>query len=224
VSAARDEVLRRIRAALDDRGKGTVPAFDTPAPAAPEQSSQEVADSGLAASAPPRDDVVGLFAERVADYRATVATGDDIRALVAAACERHGVHRLAVPEGVPPSWLPDGIELAAVAGAPDVAALDAVDGVLTSCSTAIAETGTIVLDAGPGQGPRAATLLPDLHICVVQADRIVAGVPDAIGHLARDVGRPVTFISGPSATSDIELQRVEGVHGPRRLEVIVALA
>jgi L-lactate dehydrogenase complex protein LldG len=202
VSAAREEVLRRIRAALAD------------APPPPTDTRWEGSDAPA--------DIVDRFAERVADYRAHVASGDDVRALVAAACERHGVQRLAVPEGVPAAWLPDRIELASVSGAPDIAALDAVDGVLTGCSTAIAETGTIVLDGGEGQGPRAATLLPDLHICVVAAERIVAGVPDAIAHLARDVARPITFVSGPSATSDIELQRVEGVHGPRRLEVVIA--
>ena len=200
MSHARTIILERVRAALDDRGGRVAPA----SPARP------------ARPAPAAD-----FAERVADYTATVTEGADVRALVAAACARHGVTRLAVPEDVPPAWLPDGIELAAVSGPPDLAALDAVDGVLTSCAIAIAETGTIVLDAGPGQGPRAATLLPDLHICVVERERIVDDVPAAVAHLARHPGRPATFISGPSATSDIELERVEGVHGPRRLEVII---
>jgi L-lactate dehydrogenase complex protein LldG len=229
VSDARSVVLQRIRTALDDRGAGVAPTSETPPPGMAPGPSDATADSAVAAQAAepaePAFDIVERFAERVADYRAHVATGEDVRALVAAACERHGVRRLAVPEGVPPAWLPDGLELAAVPSPPappDIAALDAVDGVLTGCATAIAETGTIVLDGGPGQGPRAATLLPDLHICVVAQERIVAGVRDAVEHLAHDVGRPVTFISGPSATSDIELERVEGVHGPRRLEVIVA--
>ena len=102
--------------------------------------------------------------------------------------------------------------------------ITSADGVITTCAAAIAETGTIVLDAGPGQGRRAVTLAPDLHVCVVPAGQVLAGVADAIAALQSSAGpvSPVTFISGPSATSEIELNRVEGVHGPRRLEIIVA--
>ena len=94
-----------------------------------------------------------------------------------------------------------------------------MDAALTGSALAIAETGTIVLDGGPGQGRRVLSLLPDLHVCVLDGSRVLANVADAVAVLDRT--RPVTLISGPSATSDIEFKRVEGVHGPRRLEVIV---
>jgi L-lactate dehydrogenase complex protein LldG len=158
-------------------------------------------------------ELVALFTERVADYDVTV------RESIVAACRAHAVHRLAVPLDLPDTWAPDGVELVRDAGLTN-AELDAVGGALTGCLLAIAETGTIVLDCGPWQGRRALTLVPDLHICVVRADDIVGTVPEALDRLT--VERPVTFVSGPSATSDIELSRVRGVHGPRRLEVVVS--
>ncbi|MGV9325913.1 LutC/YkgG family protein [Streptosporangium sandarakinum] len=162
---------------------------------------------------------VELFAERVADYRAAVrvVAEEEATATITAALAGRGAARVVVPTGLPPEWTPPE----PVADDPPLSAaeLDAVDGVITGCAVAIAETGTIVLDAGPGQGRRALTLVPDYHLCVVRADQIVADVPDAVGRL--DPARPLTWISGPSATSDIELNRVEGVHGPRVLEVIV---
>ncbi|GAA2901056.1 LUD domain-containing protein [Streptosporangium fragile] len=165
------------------------------------------------------DDVVELFAERVADYRAVVhVVGEsEVVATIRAATARQGAVRLVAPDGLPPEWVPDE----PVADDPPLTAadLDAVDGVITGCAVGIAETGTIVLDAGPGQGRRALTLVPDYHLCVVRSDQIVMGVPEAVARL--DPARPLTWISGPSATSDIELNRVEGVHGPRTLEVII---
>lgn len=204
--SARDEILTRIRTALSD-----VPD-DEPAAAPAPRVDPEPGD-------------VDRFAERAADYRATVVrvAGGEVATAVAAACERHDARRLLVPAGLPDGYAPETVELLADAGAAplDRDTVAGADGVLTTCALAIAETGTIILDAGPGQGRRALTLLPDLHICVVPAERVVANVPDAIAQL-NGVAAPVTFISGPSATSDIELNRVEGVHGPRRLEIIVA--
>jgi L-lactate dehydrogenase complex protein LldG len=162
----------------------------------------------------PGADLVGLFCERVADYRAVVerCTPDDLVGRVAAA----------LPAGAR-IVVPDGLDLAVPGAVPDddlsAADLDALDGVVTRARLGIAETGTIVLDHGPGQGRRALTLVPDLHVCIVDADQVVADVPDAFAVL--DPARPLTWVSGPSATSDIELDRVEGVHGPRTLHMIV---
>ncbi|MFC4123154.1 LutC/YkgG family protein [Nonomuraea zeae] len=154
------------------------------------------------------EDLVGLFAERVDDYRAIVHVipAADVPARIA---ECAGDRRMIVPDG-----------FAGPGSLDEAGGLDDADGVITSCAVAIAETGTIVLDHGAGQGTRAQTLVPDYHLCVVRADQIVAGVPEAIARL--DPARPLTWISGPSATSDIELNRVEGVHGPRTLEVIIS--
>ena len=157
---------------------------------------------------------VDLFAERVADYRAVVVrcAADEVEARIADALA--GRTRVVVPDGL--AWQVPGAVVDAGLGAVD---LDAVEAVVTGASVGIAETGTIVLSHGPGQGRRALTLVPDMHVCVVRADQVVADVPDAFGLL--DPARPTTWVSGPSATSDIELDRVEGVHGPRTLHVIL---
>jgi L-lactate dehydrogenase complex protein LldG len=203
VSTARDDILARVRAALRD-----VPADEDPFPPAYQ---------------PPRaapTDVVALFVERVSDYQATVHQARDIAATAAAVCAHHAARRIAIPPGLPPHWRPHAVDLIADhALAPRD--LDALDGALTGCALAIAETGTIILDAGQRSGRRALTLVPDLHLCVVERAQVVATVPDAIGALDGKPG-PFILISGPSATSDIELDRVEGVHGPRRLEVLLA--
>ncbi|MGZ4268063.1 MAG: LutC/YkgG family protein [Solirubrobacteraceae bacterium] len=198
MGSAREEVLRRVRAALRD-----VPPGEAPAP------------EPYVAPAPDRGDPVALFAERVADYRATVR--DDLTAALA----EHGARRVGIPPGLPQAWRPHGlVELVEDAGL-EPRALDALDGALTGGAVAIAETGTFVLDAGDEHsGRRALTLIPDLHVCVVRRDQVFATVPEAIAALDGRRG-PFTFVSGPSATSDIELDRVEGVHGPRTLVVVL---
>jgi L-lactate dehydrogenase complex protein LldG len=207
VADARSEVLGRIRAALADR-----PA---PPPVPRDYDHQR-----------PISDVVGLLVERVADYRATVhrVAADAVPATVASVLRERHVKVMIGPSDLPAPWRAEGVRWLLDGGSSaqglTVEQLDGADGVLTGCAVAIAETGTIVLDAGPAQGRRSLTLLPDYHLCVVLADQIVGTVPEGIARL--DPVRPLTFISGPSATSDIELDRVEGVHGPRTLEVIIA--
>jgi L-lactate dehydrogenase complex protein LldG len=156
---------------------------------------------------------VELFAERVADYRAVVHTVSN----VPEALNTLAGKRIVAPAGIPEEWLIDGVTW--LREPLTIEELDHADGVLTGCAVAIADTGTIVLDGGEAQGRRALTLLPDYHLCVVRADQIAASVPEALQRL--EPTRPLTFISGPSATSDIELNRVEGVHGPRTLEVLI---
>ncbi len=170
------------------------------------------------------EQVVERFAGRVADYQANVlrAAAGELAGVLAGACRERGASRLGVPPGLPAGWAPDGVELVADEEL-SPHDLDELDGALTGCAVAIAETGTVVLDGGPGQGRRALTLVPDYHLCVVSEEQIVGFVPEAVGRLeeAAREGRPLTFVSGPSATSDIELSRVEGVHGPRKLDVVI---
>ena len=193
--SARDDILAAVRAAVAT---------------APEPPVADVPRRPVGAAA----DAVALFVERVADYRAVVERCDlaDLEVRL----------RAALPEGARVVVPPDlGLEVPGAVADDDLSAadLDALDGVVTRARLGIAETGTIVLDHGPGQGRRAITLVPDRHVCVVEAAQVVADVPDAFDVL--DASRPLTWISGPSATSDIELDRVEGVHGPRVLHVIV---
>ncbi|MFB6841845.1 lactate utilization protein C [Streptomyces sp. NPDC056361] len=206
---SRARILARIRAAVAD------------APEAPEvvraYRTDHVADDP--------DAVLDLLHENLADYRAHVhrTAPDGLAGLIARLLAEHGARSVVVPPGLPDAWLAatgaerrtDGPELSPYE-------LDAADAVVTGCALAVAETGTIVLDGGAGQGRRALTLVPDLHVCVVRApEQVVTSVPRALPRL--DPGRALTWISGPSATSDIELDRVEGVHGPRTLEVILVV-
>jgi L-lactate dehydrogenase complex protein LldG len=208
--SARDEVLARVRAAVAD---GAAPA--------PVARSYRTAEQPPALAA---DELLELLAERLADYRALVRRSSTamVAATVVAALTERGARRVAVPEGILPAGLDrleQGIELVGDDPPLTPAELDRLDGVLTGCAVAIAETGTIVLDGGSGQGRRALSLVPDYHLVVVTASQVVGGVPEGLARL--DPARPQTWISGPSATSDIELDRVEGVHGPRTLEVIL---
>jgi L-lactate dehydrogenase complex protein LldG len=168
-------------------------------------------------------DPVGMFVERVEDYKATVIRTSPEGVAAAVAQSLLGACRVVVPEGFTREWLPDGLDL--VRDEPRLSSdeLDGVDAVLTSATVGIAVTGTIVLDHTQGQGRRALTLVPDLHVCVLTADQIVGDVPEAVGRLSAAVaaGRPLTWVSGPSATVDIELIRVHGVHGPRTLRVVL---
>jgi L-lactate dehydrogenase complex protein LldG len=199
VSAARDEILARTRAAI---------VASTAEPVVRTYRTAGALDG------PAR---VELLRERLLDYRARVELSSEagLRDVVE---EIAGGRRIGVPPGLPGSWRPTS---AVEDHGLDAHELDALDGVLTECTVAIAETGTLVLAGGAAEGRRALTLVPDLHICVVRADQVVETVPEAFAALRGLERRPLTFVSGPSATSDIELQRVEGVHGPRTLVVIV---
>jgi L-lactate dehydrogenase complex protein LldG len=216
VASAKETILWRVR-----RATGDVPEEERPEDVAVERGYRKEGDDG-------RDEIAARFAEHVAEYEATVhrVTEADLPARIEEILERRGLEKLVVPPLLPEAWIPEGVEVLRDAARPRLTndELDGAGGVLTGCAIGIAQTGTIVLDAGPGQGRRALTLLPDYHLCVVREEQVVDLVPEAFARLEEAVkgeGRAVTFISGPSATSDIELNRVEGVHGPRALEVLI---
>ena len=229
---AREEILRRVGVALR--------AAPTPQPVV--RDYRRGGQAGTAA-------LVELLCLRLADHNAEVrrVAAGEVGRTVADVCRERGVRRLGVPPGLPAAWRPAGAAVVhenertvadyderTVADHDGLAViedrgleaheLDDIDGVVTGCTLAIAETGTLVLTAGPTEGRRALTLVPDLYLCVVEESRVVSDLPTALPEVAglvRAGRRPVTFISGPSATSDIELHRVEGVHGPRQLVVLV---
>lgn len=200
MTAARDEILTRVRSAL---GPATHDARAIP------RDYRATTQDGL-----------DSFLERLAHYdaRAIQTTPGELDATVRATLKQRGARNLVAPDGVPHGWL---TTVNPIKDTPplDNDALDAADGVVTTCALAIAQTGTIVLDGGPGMGRRALTLLPDYHLCVVRTDQLVGSVPEALARL--EPTRPLTFVSGPSATVDIEMVRVKGVHGPRTLDVIL---
>ena len=239
-AASRNQILARIRAANRPAGPGDgapAPAWHTDgAGDGRRPDADRVADAAYAAL--PRmylrahhdaatHDIAALFAERAADYRAVVerVPGPGLPAAVARVLAERAATApgpVLVPEGLPAGWLaelPADMTLARDEPPLPAAELDQAAGVVTGCAVAVAETGTIILDHGPGQGRRALTLVPDFHLVVVRAGQVAADLADAFARL--DPARPHTLISGPSATSDIELIRVEGVHGPRNLHVLV---
>jgi L-lactate dehydrogenase complex protein LldG len=216
MASARETILWRIRRATRD-----VPERERPEDVSVERGYRKEDES-------PRVEIVERFADRVAGYEATVhrVKKDGLPEAIEEALRRRGVRRLVIPPYLPREWVPENIETLRDAARLRLTKeeLDASDGVLTGCALGIAQTGTIVLDSGRGQGRRALTLLPDYHLCVVREDQIVGLVLEAFAELedtVKNAGRAITFISGPSATSDIELDRVEGVHGPRTLEVLI---
>ncbi len=216
MATARETILWRIRHATGD-----VPGEERPEDVRVEREYRTEGDAT-------REEIVARFAERTAEYDAKVhrVAHDELPGAIEELLRQRGVERLVIPPHLPEGWIPDGTETLRDAAHSRLTEkeLDGSGGVLTGCALGIAQTGTIVLDAGRAQGRRALTLLPDYHLCVVREDQIVGLVPEAFARLEETVeaeGRAITFISGPSATSDIELNRVEGVHGPRTLEVLI---
>jgi L-lactate dehydrogenase complex protein LldG len=203
MTAARDEILTRVRSALGPARHDT---------RAIPRDYRATTDDGL-----------DSFLERLAHYDARAIETDaaGLDATVRATLKQRDARNIVAPDGVPHGWL---ATVNPINDTPplDNDALDGADGVVTTCALAIAQTGTIVLDGGPGMGRRALTLLPDYHLCVVRTDQLVGSVPEALARL--DPTRPLTFVSGPSATVDIEMVRVKGVHGPRTLDVILVAA
>ena len=229
--SGREDILARIRTANDAAGvSGSAAEGGTGRAGGPGAPGAGYRTAGQRDQA----ELLDLLAGRLTDYRATVrrTTADRLTAEVEAALALRGARRIVLPAGLDvfgPAGPPAGLEVitdpggdcAGAGGRPDTGLLDGCDGAVTGAAVAIAETGTIVLDAGPDQGRRAITLVPDYHLCIVRADQVVELVPEAVERLSAAAARPLTWISGPSATSDIELSRVEGVHGPRTLDVIL---
>ncbi len=234
MSSSRSEILSAVRAALAGGSSGSGAGGKAPTPpvppepgtasaavAEPDTTSAGVAEPATAADQP----LLDLFRERLTGVSVGVTnvTPDGVAAAVREICARHDAARIAIPADLPAQWRPDGIELVVE---DDLSAtdLDGLDGALTGVALAIAESATIVFDGGVAQGRRMLTLVPDFCICVVRADQVAGTLPDGIARISGSVAsehRPLVFMSGPSATSDIEMQRVQGVHGPRLIEAVI---
>jgi L-lactate dehydrogenase complex protein LldG len=203
---AKNTILTRIRTAIDKAPE--------PPPVPHEYRERDERERGA---------ILEDFIDRLVDYKAIVMRTEDasLPQAIADACQWHGITQLVVPADLPTRWIPDWVTTLQDDPTLPNTVLDESSGVLTGCAIAIAQTGTIILDGGATQGRRALSLVPDRHLCVVRAEQVVGLVPEAITELAERAMQPITLISGPSATSDIELIRVEGVHGPRTLHVFI---
>jgi len=210
---AREEILRRIRAAKG--GIATAEAAGVGWNAVERGYLREAVRS--------REVILELLVDRLLDYDARVvrAMHVDVSTVAARMLGERKAKRMVVPRGLTAAWLPAGVEFVVDEGLP-ATELDGVDGVMTGATLAIAETGTVVLQNVGGQGRRVVTLVPDYHLCVVRVEDVVETVPEAIARLQATAGLATTFVSGPSATADIEMTRIKGVHGPRFLDVILA--
>ena len=205
MSDAKGEILSRIRGVLGDS-----------------RAVSEVTRGYLHTANLPQTELLEMFVERTTEYRASVyrTTEAELKEKVLEVCRLREAKTLVVPPDLPDAWLPQNVKFIRDEALTN-AELSAADGVLSGCALAVAQTGTLILDGGATQGRRALTLLPDLHFCVVFARQVVGTVPEAVSALYGAATRPLTLISGPSATSDIELNRVEGVHGPRTLDILL---
>ena len=210
ISTARETILARIAAAL-----GPVPAHPNPAAGWDKISRDYIRSDTLTGAA-----VLKLFEHRLTDYGARIfhTAPDQIRQTISEILAGRAAKKILLPAGIPTDWQSDGIEFTQDINL-SYQALDRFDGVLTTATAAIAATGSIVLQHGTGQGRRAITLIPDYHLCIVRIDQVVETVPAAFALL--DPRLPTTFISGPSATADIEMTRIKGVHGPRFMDVVL---
>ena len=211
---ARSAILGSIRSALGVHAERDICTREAEYAALPREYRQSSTKSG--------EDLLALFTHRLEEYDAGAlrVSRNEIAAAVARLLSQRGRRRIGIPDDLPSAWLPAGLAFEKSA-AFDAHQLDTLDGVLTGCTVAIAETGSIVLQNTGAQGPRALSLVPDYHLCVVFAAQIVETVPECFTRLEATASLPTTFVSGPSATADIEMTRIKGVHGPRFLDVLI---